>query len=198
MFDLELLRDLKSLDILSLAALQTTQQSADRMANTVTSSNPYLSAYLSRPFVGATNVPPAPRISRSAQSPFMYGGRFIESDWRVRMEMRLAAVSIGVQLYRADHGDWPASLQVLVPQYMPSIPKDPYSELGKPIGYLLVPHALPDGRDRPLIYSVSSAGDTVVDGTYVLPVPQYDWERGSIQFRDLARWSPAPATQPAK
>lgn len=49
--------------------------------------------------------------------------------------------------YEKRHGCWPASLEVLVPQYLPSVPLDRFD--GRPLRYRVV-------DDRPLIYSVGA------------------------------------------
>jgi hypothetical protein len=46
-------------------------------------------------------------------------------------DRRLTAVALAVRLYRADHGgDWPASVEALVPGYLPHVPHDPYAAAG--------------------------------------------------------------------
>jgi hypothetical protein len=42
-------------------------------------------------------------------------------------------VAIALELYRREHGDWPASLEALVPEYLPSVPMDEFS--GTPMRY---------------------------------------------------------------
>ena len=51
--------------------------------------------------------------------------RAVEAQYRNRNARRLAAVSLAVQLYRADHdGDLPPALDALVPDYLPAVPAD--------------------------------------------------------------------------
>ncbi|HEX3355570.1 MAG TPA: hypothetical protein VHS31_01215, partial [Tepidisphaeraceae bacterium] len=140
----------------------------------------------------------APRFSRILFANVFVGNfRAIETNRRVRDEIRFAALSLAAQLYRADHGDWPPTLDALVPKYLSRIPVDPYSQSARPIGYVIVKHPLSDGRDRPLLFSVGDHGDQNVNGTTAPPEPVYDWDNTmSIQFRDLSRWSPPPTTQP--
>lgn len=42
---------------------------------------------------------------------------------------------LGLELHRRETGAWPASLEELVPRYMPSVPRDPFD--GKPMRYSL-------------------------------------------------------------
>jgi hypothetical protein len=124
--------------------------------------------------------------------------RAIEADIRVRTERRLAAVALAVRLYRVDHdGQFPPSLEALVPAYLPEVPVDPAAPDGRPLKYLVIKGGLPDGGDRPIVYSVGTDG---VDRTAeVGPVkaglpnqPLYWWSNGADQWRDLKRWSPPP------
>jgi hypothetical protein len=126
-------------------------------------------------------------------------GRSIEADIRTRMERRLAAVALAFRLYRVDHGDrFPPSLEALVPQYLPQVPVDPAAPNGRPLRYLVIKGGLPDGEDRPIVYSVGTDG---VDSTSeVGPArsglpnqPVYDYCRGVDQWRDLKRWAPPPS-----
>lgn len=66
---------------------------------------------------------------------------------------RLARAALAVHLYAADHGGHrPASLDELVPGYLPSVPRDPMSVAGRqPILYV------PDGAD-PRLYSIGRNG----------------------------------------
>ena len=114
-----------------------------------------------------------------------------------RADRRMSAVSLAAQLYRADHGQWPAALKDLVPTYLPAVPIDPMAPDGRPLGYVLVKGGLPDGGDRPLVFSVGLDGvdDSAKGG---IPTgPMYGWYRGRDEWHDLTRWTPPPAaTQP--
>jgi len=62
---------------------------------------------------------------------------FIRAHYRYLAERRMAAVALAVRLYRADHaGRWPDSLEQLVPDYLPSVPSDPFAAGGRPLRYL--------------------------------------------------------------
>ena len=60
---------------------------------------------------------------------------------------------IAAELYRLDHGDYPTSLDALVPNYLATLPKDTFS------GKALLFKSLPSGV---LIYSVGPNGRTMV------------------------------------
>jgi hypothetical protein len=125
--------------------------------------------------------------------------RAIERNMQLRAERRMAAVSLAAQLYRADHGTWPPTLEALVPKYLPQVPRDPLAANGAALGYLLVPRALPDGADRPVVYSVGRDGKNETPDASVLPkTPSFGVQRGRDEWRDLSRWVPAtaPSTQP--
>lgn len=124
-------------------------------------------------------------------------------------ERRMAAMSLACQLYRRDKGSWPAKADDLVPAYLPAVPLDP-ADGKSPLGYVLVARGLPDGGDRPLVYSREESPGGLA---YRTDEPQYGFyvDDGSNnaarnrvkagQFRDVARWAPAkppvPGNQPA-
>ena len=57
--------------------------------------------------------------------------------------------AIACERYRLAQGQWPAALDVLVPQYLPAIPLDPFT--GKPLSYRLL-------ADGVVVYSVGPDG----------------------------------------
>ena len=62
---------------------------------------------------------------------------------------RLSATALAIRWYAIDHaGRLPARLADLVPQYLPSVPADPFAADGRAIAY----HPDPS---RPILYSVS-------------------------------------------
>jgi len=66
-------------------------------------------------------------------------------------EDRLAAVALAARWYAVEHdGKLPATLNDLVPRYLPEIPLDPMAA-GKPLGYIA-------NKDRTLVYSVGESG----------------------------------------
>lgn len=129
-------------------------------------------------------------------------GRSVEQAFRVTNERRMVAVALAVRLYHAEHGDWPASLDTLVPKYLPAVPADVFAADGSPLRYLLIPGGRPDGADRPVVYSMGADGlDDTGSGRVKVPtVEMYGWQaRVADQWRDLSRWPPPapPATAPA-
>jgi len=130
-------------------------------------------------------------------------GKTITSSMQVRADAHLAAASLAVQLYRADHdGSFPPSLEALVPAYLPVLPRDPLSPDDKPIGYMIARGALPGGGDRPLVYSVGldGADDTVrADGLKRVPaLPCFGTQKTSDEWRDVSRWAPAKTPEQIK
>jgi hypothetical protein len=127
-------------------------------------------------------------------------GRAAEQNGRVATDRRLAAVGLAVQVYRAEHGRWPASMDELVPKYLPSVPIDPMTGNGSTLRYMLVRGGLPDGGDRPIAFSAGPDGAFSAANPPALPKePMYSWLGGAgDQWRDLARWQlPAPTTAPS-
>lgn len=120
-------------------------------------------------------------------------GRPITQHMRARNEKRLTAVSLAAQLYRADHGTWPPSIDALVPSYLSQAPRDALAPDEKPLGYVLLKGALPEGGDRPLVYSVGHNGvDDAAAGTPPPNAPISGWQNQLDEWRDLTRWTPAP------
>ena len=158
---------------------------------------------------GPRNDPKAPRYSRivsaALNSPL---DRFILNAWRLRAERRLVAADLAIQLYRADHGQWPADPKSLVPDYLPLVPSDPSGPSDQPLGYTIV-HSETTPRQRPLLFFKSQ---TIPEDQLAFsrnkansppPEPAFGWQgRMAIQWRDVSRWFPAapattaPSTQP--
>jgi hypothetical protein len=131
--------------------------------------------------------------------------RAIETVNRVNSERTFAAMSLACHLFQFKNGRWPAALEELVPDYLPSVPVDPWGNGQETFGYVLIKGGLPDGSDRPLVYCRCFAPDGLF---YRTDIPLYDFyfgdgsnlpssqqKRGG-QFRDVARWTP-PAEKPA-
>ena len=65
---------------------------------------------------------------------------------------RLAAAGLAIRMYQADHGGKrPATLEELVPDYLPAVPVDPFAADGRAIRY-------EPNRLEPLLYSVYKDG----------------------------------------
>jgi hypothetical protein len=123
------------------------------------------------------------------------GWRAVEQYYRLSAERRVAAVSFAARLFRIGNGRWPDSLAELAPRYLHAIPKDPFFDDARPLGYVIQRGVLPDGGDRPLVYfDPGGAIDALIDSE-----PMYGWQadprperRDSAprQYRDLALWLP--------
>lgn len=62
---------------------------------------------------------------------------------------RLLATTLALRAYKLDHGTYPATLQALVPQYLPAVPADPFA--AAPLRYHLQ-------GNRYILYSVGPDG----------------------------------------
>ena len=115
--------------------------------------------------------------------------RGIETFHRIDAERGLAAMSLAAHLFRHDKGRWPASLKEMVPDDLPRVPLDPWGDGTQTLGYEVIPGGLPDGSDRPVVFSraTSDGGDLAPP-----PTPQYGfYNHGDDlagQYRDVARW----------
>ncbi|MGD0140525.1 MAG: hypothetical protein ABSD28_16785 [Tepidisphaeraceae bacterium] len=128
----------------------------------------------------------------------------IETGNRVNAERDMAAMSLACHLYRFDTGDWPKSLDDLH-GYLPSVPIDPWGDGKQTLGYALIKGGLPDGSDRPLVYSRCGMKDGLF---FRLDQPMYSFYTGDGsdrprreqkqggQFRDVASWAPAEGSHP--
>jgi hypothetical protein len=77
------------------------------------------------------------------------------AHYRALTERRLAATCLAARLYAADHdGRYPNSLDELVPDYLPSVPADPFAAGGKRLGYV---NEAVDAKD-PRVYGVGENG----------------------------------------
>ena len=156
---------------------------------------------------------PVPRLSRDRSTPrysqwfdeFVGAGpggpaRSLEQFHRESMERRLTAVMLAARLYHHDHGRWPDDATGLVPGYLDAVPADPFREDGGPLGYVVLRATLPDGADRPLVFS--DAGDAGGNSAGAIDdEPMYGWQQGwrgepglpyreLRQYRDVSFWQP--------
>ncbi len=72
-------------------------------------------------------------------------------QYRLIAERRMAATALAMRLYELEHGHRPLGLAELVPDYLPAVPLDPFSDADMPLGYR--PEASP-----PALYSVNRDG----------------------------------------
>jgi hypothetical protein len=129
---------------------------------------------------------------------------------RVNAECGMSAVALACHLYHFDTGTWPTSLSDLH-AHLPNPPIDPFGDDKQTLGYTLIKSGLPDGSDRPLVYSRGDSKDGLFFRTNQ---PAYSYYRGDGsdlpaikqkqggQFRDLTAWTPAAgrasSTQPVQ
>jgi hypothetical protein len=150
---------------------------------------------------GGRVAPVVPRYSRFMLSEKWDLSAYSMTHFRHISDRRMTAVSLAVQLYRADHGRWPARLEELVPAYLAELPADPYRGDGGPLGYVVEKLPPPLVGDRPLVF----AEDTTLPAG-INPEPMYGFQttpggsKASLgrfrQYRDLSRFEP-PASPEA-
>lgn len=140
----------------------------------------------------------APRYSRIASSQLIFPeDRFLEQCYRYSAQRRTLAIALAIRLFRSRNGRWPASLDALVPDFLPEVPRDPLVAGSPPIALIVLRGALPDGSDRPMLRFGAAAG---AQPSPPPPTPCFGWYRSQddVQWRDLSRWyPPPPATEPA-
>lgn len=61
--------------------------------------------------------------------------------------LRLLRVELALRVWKSEYGDWPKSLESLVPSILPAVPIDPFSSDGQPLRYIktesgLVPYSV--------------------------------------------------------
>lgn len=76
------------------------------------------------------------------------------AETRIAAQMELAKVAVAVSAYKADHGSFPKSLGLLVPNYFDELPLDPCSR--RPLKFSIEPNEL--GEDVVSLYSVGENG----------------------------------------
>jgi hypothetical protein len=125
--------------------------------------------------------------------------RAVEQCNRAMAECQMAAMSLACHLFRHEQGRWPANGEELATQLPTPIPRDPWGDGKQTLGYVLVKGGLPDGTDRPLVYSRCESDGQLC---YRVDRPAYDFYQGDGsgrpynenvrggQFRDVARWQP--------
>ena len=203
MFDLDTVRMLEQDAVLMEAASKPTMPAA----RAALAKSPTLTVPPAPPAAPMFPAGTAPRARQPVDytrllSSNLIGGvamsRTIQQNMRVRADRRMSAVSLAAQVYRADHGNWPPTLEALVPKYLPEVPKDPMASGDRPLGYMIGTVPLPGGGERPVVYSVGDNGVDETTATTALPgIPQFGWLRSRDEYRDLTLWAPpAAATQP--
>ncbi len=120
--------------------------------------------------------------------------RIVQLHFRMIAMRRMAATALAIRLYELDHGSRPGSLEELAPDYLSSIPADPFAADGRSLGYR------PDAP-KPVLYSVGADGKDD-RGEYELREPSVIvWDARDLVFflnGDRPRASCQPlTTQPA-
>ncbi len=141
-----------------------------------------------------------PNPVRFSRFPGIFMGatpRYLEIEYKISYERRVAAVALAANLYRLDHGHWPPNLQALVAVYLAGVPEDPFCPNHRPMGYLLL--TLPGGVERPLLFSETSGFAT---SDTAPATPCFGWQpvrpRSTRQWRDISDWWLRPAPSPAQ
>jgi hypothetical protein len=129
---------------------------------------------------------------------------------QITTEGNFAALSLACHLFKFDRQRWPNSQDELIPAYLPGKFIDPWGDGNQTLEYILIKAGLPDGSDRPMVYSRQLSADGLF---YRTDAPQFsisagygsdltlDQQKQGGQFRDIARWSPpdkssGPTTRP--
>jgi hypothetical protein len=120
---------------------------------------------------------------------------------RQHCERDLTAMAFAAHVYQHKHNRWPASLEELKSE-LPRLPIDPWGDGKQPVGYMLVKAGLPDGTDRPLVYSRYHSNGGL---SFPTDEPKYSFysseslklqksptaqQKQFGQFRDITRWAP--------
>jgi hypothetical protein len=71
--------------------------------------------------------------------------------YRIIGDCRMAATAIAMRLFELDHGRLPTDVRELAPQYLPTVPVDPFSPVGDPIRLVV-------DDQRVMLYSVGNDG----------------------------------------
>jgi hypothetical protein len=120
----------------------------------------------------------------------------VKTHFRALTERRAAAIFLAMALWRADHpNSWPKSLSELTPDYLQSIPLDPFSPNNAAFPYK------PDSAVGPIIYSVGEDG--VDDGGSEQtsdPNPRFAREPNEWGMKDRVYHliPPPPTSRPAE
>ena len=130
--------------------------------------------------------------------------RLLETIHRVQPERDMTAMSLAAHVYQHKWGSWPESLEELKTE-LPRVPVDPWGDGKQTLGYVLIKGGLPNGLDRPLVYSRCNSKDGLF---FRIDEPEYGYynndgsdlparkQKQGGQFRDVARWAPADDSRP--
>jgi hypothetical protein len=184
-------RDRLELDILTASNIRSTQRfdrflregPKDIEAHRDPADWPYnyydLRQWLERA-ISARNAPDLP------QQRIPGYGSFLDYEYRARvhlhelhsaladaeMNRRATLIQLALELYRRDHDRYPETLAELAPDYLDTVPFDPYS--GRPFLYL------PRGTDLPVV-------DALAAGQRIKPGTPFFWSVGPHNLTTLVR-----------
>ena len=135
------------------------------------------------------------KVLRSAMGGWSPSVFLIQSTLRHIGEYRMAATMLAFRLYVIDHGQYPASLDALVPTYLAALPVDPFAADGRPFGYFIAA----DGK-RPILYSVGTdgidhtrGGQPKLSPHLLIGIQSTSVGAPDDQYRDLSAWvNPEP------
>jgi hypothetical protein len=98
----------------------------------------------------------------------------VERTFRTITDRRLAAAALAIRLLFVEQGQWPKSLDELMPRYLPAVPADGMAT-AKRIGYVAE-------ADRPRVYSVGENGTD--EGGSDKPLPRKVYNVGRYRWWD--------------
>ena len=96
------------------------------------------------------NLPPEEHLVTAVLLPSLR--RAFEEEVKARASLRVARAALAVEQYRMRNGDWPGTLDALVPDLLDAVPQDPFG--AGPLGYkrdatgIVVFSVGPDGQEE--------------------------------------------------
>jgi len=120
--------------------------------------------------------------------------RLLNTGHRSNTELSFAAMSLACRVFKFENHRWPISLDELVPIYLPHTIIDPWGDGKQTLGYVLIKRGLPDGSDRPLLYSrcESSKGLAFPSDRFEIGFDGWSVRNETGQFRDVLLWGQDP------
>lgn len=102
--------------------------------------------------------------------------RAILQHFKIITERRAAAIELAIRMYRLDHrGEYPQTLEDLVPAYLARLPADPFTLDGHPFRYRRA-------TKPPLIYSVAEDGNDDGGNDYSMGLERWFWKSKDAVF----------------
>lgn len=113
----------------------------------------------------------------------------IAHAWIARLQEGLdfTRTALALNLYHQDYGEYPETLEALVPDYLPEVPKDPYD--GNPFRY---------SKERRILYSVGNnqmddSGDAKRDKPF-MPLSSVGYYNSGLDA--VLQFAPPPSPEP--